>query len=107
MVGGEGLDCVAAVRDKREQSFHPVAVLLQRLQIGERFGLGREARVRLAVGTACGPASARLAGVEEGSCRLSDGFGGGGHGLTPSPSCSLGPPVRSKKVRPMNSLPRA
>src|SRR6266516_508139 len=52
MVGGEGLDRVAPVRDEAEQPLHPLGVLLERTQAGERFGLGREARVRLAVGAA-------------------------------------------------------
>src|SRR5215475_1387446 len=92
LVGGEGLDVVARVREDHEHCLHPVGVLLERLHAGERFGLGGEARAGLAVGTARGPAFARLAGVEEVSCRLGDGFGGGGHGLTPSPSCWLWAP---------------
>src|SRR5215472_3540043 len=92
MVGGEGLDRVGRVRDDHEHSLHPLGVLLERLRAGERLGLGREARVGLAVGTAHGPAFSRLAGVEESSCRLSNGLGGGGHDLTPSPSCRLWTP---------------
>src|SRR5262249_19523443 len=105
MVGGEGLDRVARVREDNQHSLHPVGVLLKRLHVGERLRLRREARVWLAVGAAHGPAFARLAGVEKGSCRLGDGLGGGGHGLTPSPSCRFWTRVRSKKVRPMDSLP--
>src|SRR5215510_4182999 len=65
MVGGEGLDLIASVWDQAEQPLHPLGVLLERSQAGERFRLGREARVLLAVGAALGPAFARLAGVEE------------------------------------------
>src|SRR5215471_10729668 len=107
MVGGEGLDLVAPVGEDHEHALHPVGVLLERLHVGEWLRLGCEARAGLAVGTAHGPAFARLAGVEEGSCRLGDGPGGGGHGLTPSPSCRLWAWVRSKKVRPTGSLPQA
>src|SRR5215469_16557869 len=106
MVGGEGLDRVACVRDNDQHPFHPFGVLLECLQVGERFCLGREARVWLAVGAAPGPALARLAGVEEGLCRPGDGLGGSGHGVTTSPVLpDCGPSVRSKKVRPMYSLP--
>src|SRR5215472_8644888 len=106
MVGGEGLDGIARVRDDHEHPLHPLGVLLECLHVREWFRLGREARVGLTVGTAHGPAFARLAGVEEGSCGLGDGLGGGRHDLIPSPSCRLKTPrVRSKKVRPMHSLP--
>src|SRR5215472_16189459 len=83
MVGGEGLYRVASVRDEREQALHPLGVLLERLQVGERFRLGGEARVWLTVGAAYGPALACLAGVEEGPCCLGDGLGGSGHGVLP------------------------
>src|SRR5215471_3217466 len=43
LVGGEGLDCVAAVRDEPEQPLHPLGVLLESAQVGERFRLGGEA----------------------------------------------------------------
>src|SRR5262249_5860070 len=92
MVGGEGLDRVAPVRDDHEHPLHPLGVLLECLHVREWFRLGREARVGLTVGTAHGPAFARLAGVEEGSCGLGDGLGGGRHDLTPSPSCRLKTP---------------
>src|SRR6516225_11989593 len=92
MVGGEGLDRVACVRDDDQHAFHPLGVLLKRLQVGERFCLGREARARLAVGAAPGTALARLAGVEESSCRLGDGLSGSGHGVMTSPSCRLWAP---------------
>src|SRR5215469_3967991 len=91
-VGGEGRDLIAPIREDHEHALHPVGVLLQRLHPGERLRLGGEARTWVAVGTAHLPALARLARVEERSCRLGDGFGGGGHGLTPSPSCRLGAP---------------
>src|SRR5690349_2982841 len=106
MVGGEELDRVAPVREQREHALHPLGVLLERLHVRERLRLGREARAGPTVGTAYGPAFARLAGVEEGSCRLGDGLGGGRHDLIPSLVLpTLGPRVRSKKVRPMDSLP--
>src|SRR5262249_36533067 len=106
LVGGEELDRIAPVREEREQSLHPLGVLLERLHVRERLRLGREARVGLTVGTAHGPAFARLAGVEESSCRLGDGLGGGGHDLIPSPVLpTLSPRVRSKKVMLMDSLP--
>src|SRR5215475_7628226 len=92
MVGGKGLDRIAPVRDDHEHPLHPLGVLLECLHVREWFRLGREARVGLTVGTAHGPAFARLAGVEEGSCGLGDGLGGGRHDLTPSPSCRLKTP---------------
>src|SRR5215472_3568244 len=83
LVGGEGLDRVATVRNEHEQPLHPLGVLLKRPQVSERFRLSGEARVWLTVGTAHGPAFACLAGVEERPCRLGDGLGGSGHGGLP------------------------
>src|SRR5262245_46993294 len=37
MVGGEGLDRVARVREDNQHSLHPVGVLLKRLHVGERL----------------------------------------------------------------------
>src|SRR5690242_13499589 len=97
MVGGERLDRVAPVRDEHEEFLHPLGVLLERMNVRERFSLGREARVWLAVGAALGPAFARLAGVEEVSCRMGDGLGGG-HSVTSFLSCRLNT-GRSPRVR--------
>src|SRR5262249_11203271 len=85
LVGREGLDRVPSVGDEYEQSLHPLGVLLERAQVGERFGLGSEARIRLAVGGALGPALAGLAGVEEGSRDIGDGLTGDRHGVTSLP----------------------
>src|SRR5215472_3420944 len=90
MVGSKGPDRVASVRDEHKQPLHPLGVLLERLQVGERFRLGDEARVWLTVDAALGPAFARFAGVEKGSCRFSDGLGGGGH-VTPLSWSRWGP----------------
>src|SRR2546423_5192136 len=81
MIGRERLDLVATVRDEAEESLHPVGVVLQRANIGERFGLRREAGIWLTVSTARLPALAGLAGIEECLRRLGDRlcFCGGRH----------------------------
>src|SRR5207253_4843084 len=81
MIGRERLDLVATVRDEAEESLHPVGVVLQRANIGERFGLRREAGIWLTVSTARLPALAGLAGIEECLRRLGDRlcFSGGRH----------------------------
>src|SRR5215469_1298724 len=56
VVRGEGFDRVASVGDDHKQPLHPLGVLLQRLHVGERFRLSREARVWLTVGAAFRPA---------------------------------------------------
>src|SRR5215471_700257 len=63
LVGGEGPDGVAAVRDEPEQPLHPLGVLPESAQAGQRCGLGGEARAGLAAGAARSPALARLAGA--------------------------------------------
>jgi hypothetical protein len=47
MIGGEGLDRIAPVREEHEHRFHPVGVLLKRLHVRQWLRLGREARIWL------------------------------------------------------------
>src|SRR5438552_973109 len=85
VIGRERLDLVATVWDEAEESLHPVGVILQRANIGERFGLRRKAGIRLTEGTARLPALAGLAGLEERLRRLGDRrcFRGGRHDRPP------------------------
>src|SRR5438105_6421727 len=103
MIGRERLDLVATVWDEAEESLHPVGVILQRANIGERFGLRRKAGIRLTEGTARLPALAGLAGREERLRRLGDRrcFRGGRHDrLLISKKCaSRGPFVPSSDPR--------
>jgi hypothetical protein len=61
----EGRQLSPTVRDWPEHTLHPIAILLQSLHIGERFGLRRERRSRVAVGFANLPTLSGLTGDEE------------------------------------------
>src|SRR4029450_5604926 len=52
VVGGKRPQLVSSIRDEGQDCLHPVCVLLQSTQVGERFGLRRERGIGLAVSLA-------------------------------------------------------
>src|SRR6266446_5560682 len=61
LIRGKGLQVISSVRNKRQQTLHPVRVLLQVPYVRKRLGLRRKRRIRLAVLLAPLPALPRLA----------------------------------------------
>jgi hypothetical protein len=65
LIRAKGLEFIASVRHKRQQTLHPVRVLLQGLHASKRLSLRRKRRIRFAVRFASLPSFACFAGLEE------------------------------------------
>ena len=80
-VDGPRLEIVACVRHESVQRLHPIGVGLKSRDVGQRLGLGRERRVRLAVRRTRLPTLSGFAGLKETSRGL---FHGISHHIRPS-----------------------
>src|SRR5262245_10261783 len=65
LICAKGFQFIASVRDKGQQTLHPVRVLLQGLHASQRLSLGSKRRIRGAVRLASLPSFPRFAGLEE------------------------------------------
>ena len=67
------ISVLAPVGDEAQERLHPIGiVVLQRRDVGQRFRLRAERRVRMSKCAAPVPALAAIAGLEEGLCRLGE-----------------------------------
>src|SRR5687768_4331766 len=48
-ISAEGLQLISSIRNKSQQTLHPVSVLLKVVHAGKRLRLRRKSRVRLAI----------------------------------------------------------